>query len=501
MPTDAARTPVVVAVGQSIERDEIVTPVDLAVRASSTVLDQAPGLAKSLERLTMVGVIFSKAGQNPASAIAERLGLGDDVTAEVTSAGGNTPQWLVTRAARDIAAGQLTATLITGAEATRSQRASGEAAGGLFQGDRPVAGDGAGDGRQDVMVHAGDEDFLGPGEINARLFLPAHVYPIFESAAAAAAGRSFAEQRAFLGAMLARFTDVAADHPYAWFPERATADELATVTPKNRLTAEPYTKRMNAFPNVDQGSALLVTSLAAAREAGLEDQAIFVWSGASTAEVRHPAARPHLGSSPAIAAAARRVFEAAGVGVDDISRFDFYSCFPIAVEAGAEAVGITVDDPRGLTVTGGLPYFGGPGNNYVGHSIATMVELLRETPGLGLCTALGGFITKHAIGIYGTEPPPRGFRAGDTAADQQAIDASAIEVTTQAEGEALVEGATVVPTADGTGVESAPVIARLDDGRRIVAVADPAALPDLAGRCLVGERVQVTGGPPPVYRI
>lgn len=499
MALDPARTPVIAAVGQSIERDEIVTPVDLVERAATSVLDQAPGLAKGLDQVTMVGVIFSKAGKNPASAIADRLGLPDSVTCESTSAGGNTPQWLVTRAAEAIAAGKLSSALITGAEASRSQRASGQTDGSLFQGDGPTDGTADPGGRTDVMVHAGDEDFLGPGEMNARLFLPTHIYPLFESAIAAAAGRTFAEQRVFLGKFLARFTEVAAQHPYAWFPKAATAEELSTVTPSNRLTAEPYTKRMNAFPNVDQGSALLVTSLAAAREAGLDDQAIFIWSGAGTAEVRHPAARPELGKSPAIAAAALRAREAAGVAVEDIALFDFYSCFPCAVEVGAEAVGIEIDDPRGLTVTGGLPYFGGPGNNYVGHSIATMVERLRSTPGIGMVTALGGYITKHAVGIYSAEPPPLGFKKGDTTADQAAIDASALVVATEADGEATVVGATIIPNDDGS-VKAAPIIASLDDGRRVVAVADESILTDLSGRNLVGERVKVSGGPPPVYR-
>lgn len=494
MALDPTRIPVIVSVGQSIEREAIVSPVDLVERAAVAALDEAPGLSKTIERVTMVGVIFSKAGAGPAKEIVSRLGL--SAVPESTTAGGNTPQWLVTRAARDISEGKLTATLITGAEAARSQRASGKSGSGLFQGDRP---DGESPGESDVMISAGDEDFLGAAEMNARLFLPTHVYPLFESAIASAAGRSFTEQRSFLGTLLARFTEVASKHPYAWFPQQASAEELSTITEKNRLTAEPYTKRMNAFPNVDQGSAILVTSLAAAQEAGLADRCVFIWSGANTAEVRHPAARPELGVSPAIAAAARRAFEAGGVGINDITAIDLYSCFPSAVEVAATAIGIEMDDPRGLTITGGLPYFGGPGNNYVGHSIATMVTLLRERPGLGLVSGLGGFITKHAIGIYGNEPPPQGFRQGDTTEDQAKIDATALPVATEAEGIAIVEGSTVIPAADGS-VERAPVFARLDDGRRVVADAEPSLLPDLAGQCLVGEKIHVTGGPP-VYRM
>ena len=160
---------------------------------------------------------------------------------------------------------------------------------------------------------------------------------------------------------MARFTDVAATHPCAWFPTRATAEELATPTADNRLISEPYTKRMNAFPFVDQAAALVMCSLAVAQEAGVDDGAIFVWSGADAYEVRIPTARPELGRAVGLHAAVARTFAAAGVGADDMSAFDFYCCFPSAVEMAADAVGIALDDPRGLTVTGGLPYFGGPG--------------------------------------------------------------------------------------------------------------------------------------------
>ena len=111
-----------------------------------------------------------------------------------------------------------------------------------------------------------------------------------------------------------------------------------------------------------------------------------------------------------------------------MSAFDFYCCFPSAVEMAADAVGIALDDPRGLTVTGGLPYFGGPGNNYMTHGIATMAENLRGTGGLGLCSSPGGFMTKHGVTVLGATPPPDGFRRGDTGADQAMIDARALTV-------------------------------------------------------------------------
>ncbi len=256
----------------------------------------------------------------------------------------------------------------------------------------------------------------------------------------------------------------------------------------------------------------MVCSLAAARRAGVADRAVFVWSGAEATDVRFPTARPDLGRSPAIAAAGRALFEAAsdaagpgagaGIGVDDVERLDLYSCFPSAVELAAEALGLATDDQRGLTVTGGLPYFGGPGNNYTTHGIATLTDLLRghDTRRLGLATGLGWFVTKHALGLYGSTPPPSGFRRADTGPAQARIDASAVETALDVDHDtrATVLGATVIRDAEGTAT-GAPVIARLPDGRQMaLAPADDEvteAMSTQDGPGLVGGSVVVQAGP------
>ena len=471
---DEDRVPVVVATAQRCERDELIGALDLTERVAIEALDQVPGLRPSIGRVSVVGIL-SPTGPSPATALTKRLGLAPTVC-ETTTIGGNTPQLLVNRAAADIAAGRLDATLIAGAEAMRSAKAGhrGLAKDALGEPDPSI-----GDGR----LGTGDaENAIG-------LILPVHIYAMLESAFAARAGRSFDEHRTWMGELLAPFTDVAAAHPAAWFPEKRTAAEIATPSPDNRIVAEPYTKRMTAFLNVDQGAALVVCSLAAARAAGVADRVVFVWSGADGHDVWEPVARPDLTASPAIAATAGATLAAHNIGVDDVSAFDLYSCFPAAVEAAAGAIGLALDDPRGLTVTGGLPYFGGPGNNYSTHGIATMVERLRSDAGdaTGLVSALGWYTTKHAYGLYGASPPPSGFVNPDLSAQQREIDATALPVAIDADGEGTVAACTVV--FDGESVALAPAIATLDDGRRVVAAAAPGQ------RASVGSRVRVSGSP------
>jgi acetyl-CoA C-acetyltransferase len=499
---DEARIPVIVATGQSIERSATVSALELAARAAEECLASAPVLRRGVQLVSVVNIL-STVGPAPAGALAQRLGLAPTRT-EVTSIGGNSPQWLVNRAAAAISAGELDCVLVVGAEAQRSAKINGIGAGA----GREAHGEQRDDPIDDAATRAlapdpvvGDDRVgVGNAEIAVGLMAPVHVYALFESVIARRAGRTPAEHRQALGALMAPFTEVAAKHLMAWFAEVRTASELAEVTPDNRLVAEPYPKCMCAFLHVDQGAAVMVTSLAAARAAGVAEDAVFCLSGAEATDVWFPVARPDLGSSPALRAAASAAMAAADLGVDDIAAFDVYSCFPCAVEMAVEALQIAPDDARGLTVTGGLPYFGGPGNNYSLHAVATMVDHLRAQGGTGLVSALGWYATKHAVGIYGSAPPARGWRRGQTEEAQRVIDSSALPVATEADGPAVVAASTVV-VGPGGAVSAAPVIARLPDGRQIAAAAAPEEeFAALAGRNLVGDRI-VVSGTPPRYRL
>ncbi len=495
MPLDETRVPVVLSTGQSIERTETVSALELAARAARRCLAEAPGLGKLVQVVSVVDVM-SDAGPAPAAVLARHLGL-DPVRTEVTTVGGNSPQWLVNRAAAAVSAGELDGALVVGAEAQRSARVLGGNT-GAWGGHLESATAADEDLAPDPVV-GDDRVGVSGAELSVGLVTPVHVYALFESVIARRAGHTPSQHRAALGELMAPFTAVAATHPFAWFHQARSPAALATVSPDNRLVAEPYPKRMCAFLHVDQGAAVLVTSLAAARAAGVADRAVYCWSGAEATEVWFPSARPDLGSSAALRAAVSAATAAARLGVDDLGAFDVYSCFPCAVEMAVDALGIASGDARGLTVTGGLPYFGGPGNNYSLHAIATMVERLRERGGTGLVSALGWYATKHAVGIYGAAPPESGWRRGDTSEAQRAIDASAVPVATEAAGSAVIVASTVAVGHDGT-VSAAPVIARLADGRQVVAAAAADELAALTGRNLVGERVDVSGRPPR-YRI
>jgi acetyl-CoA C-acetyltransferase len=332
-------------------------------------------------------------------------------------------------------------------------------------------------------------------EVRHGMRLPVEVYPLFENALRARAGETIDEHQRKVGALMARFTRVAAKNPYAWFRQERVPEDLITVSPDNRMVGFPYPKRLNAIIEVDQAAAVVMTSLARAKELGVpSDRMVFLWGGADATDIWHVSERLDYVESPAIRAAGRAALAQAGVSADDIAYIDLYSCFPSAVQIGRDALGIAPDDPRDLTVTGGLPYHGGPGNNYSMHAIATMVNLLRGDPAAkGLVTALGWFITKHSVGVYSGSPPPREWSREPGCYDDAADAARAPRVVAEANGPATIETYTVVHGRDGAP-ERGIVIGRRDDGRRFLATTpagDRGALEALEREEGVGRRGRV----------
>jgi acetyl-CoA C-acetyltransferase len=220
---------------------------------------------------------------------------------------------------------------------------------------------------------------------------------------------------------------------------------------------------MNSNNHVEQAAAIVLCSADRAQALGVPaDRWVFPHSGTDASDHPFMSNRGDLHSSPAIRTAGAEALALAATGSDEVAHVDLYSCFPSAVQVAAAELGFGLD--RQLTVTGGLSFAGGPWNNYVTHAIATMVEVLRADPGsLGLCSANGGLLTKHAFGVYGTEPPADGFRYGRP---QEAVDqAPARELAENHEGPVTVETYTVMHGRDDVP-QTAFAACLLDDGRR-----------------------------------
>jgi len=318
-------------------------------------------------------------------------------------------------------------------------------------------------------------------------------YALLENARRAGRKMTRAQYATAMGELFAPFTRVAAGNPHAAAPVERNAVELITPTAANRPIADPYTRYLVARDKVNHGAAVLLTSVGAARRLGVPaDRMVFLHGHADLRE-RDLIERADYGTSPAAELAARHALQVAGIGPDDLTTIDLYSCFPVPVFVVADALGLGADDSRGLTVTGGLPFFGGAGNNYSMHAIADTVQRARSAPGgYGFVGANGGILSKYSAGVYsGT---PRAWAPDESAALQTELDARpAPAEAVEADGAATVETWTVKHARDGERVGI--VLGRLDaDGRRFVAcgVEGDEALLDLLGTGEpAGARVRV----------
>jgi acetyl-CoA C-acetyltransferase len=294
---------------------------------------------------------------------------------------------------------------------------------------------------------------------------------------------------------MAPFTRTAAVNPFAALPVARSVDELITPGEDNRFIAYPYTKRLVAQMFVDQAAAVLLMSTAAADRAGVpQDRRVYLHGCADTHDAILVSRRVDYHSSPAIRTGSRQALAQAGASADALEHIDLYSCFPVAVEIAADMIGLAHDDPRGLTLTGGLPYFGGPGNNYSTHAIAEAIARCRRRPdSRALVFANGGYLTKHSFGVYSTAPAD-GWQRLDPARDQREIDALAAPAfTEQPAGHGRIETFTVA-CEQGRAV-LAILIGRLDDDRRFLAQMRE-GLDALIDAPVIGRRIAVAAGTP-----
>ena len=288
--------------------------------------------------------------------------------------------------------------------------------------------------------------------------------------------------------MWARFSAVAARNPYAWSRDAKTAVEIRTAGSDNRIIGLPYTKMMNSNNDVDMAAALLVCSAETATRLGVaHDRWVFPHAGTDCHEHQFVSNRESFARTPAIELGGRLALELAETTVDEIELIDLYSCFPSAVELGARSLGLDPFGDRELTLTGGLCFAGGPWNNYVMHAIATMVQGLRDRSGArGLIWANGGYATKHAFGVYGTDPAAPGFRHRAPQAEIDRLPRRELAPAHDAVGDATLEAYTVMFDRSGTP-ERAHATCLLDDGRRAWGIAGGDA--DITTALLEGEWV------------
>jgi acetyl-CoA C-acetyltransferase len=481
------RLPVVVGVGQLNQRVDRgapeLEPTDLIAEALRLAAADA-GEPRLLEQADTIAVVhmLSWRYHDPGRLVGRAIGNPDIHTVH-TPVGGNVPQALVNKASRDIRDGRADVVLVGGAEAWRSR--AGHRAGG---GRPPWTVEP--EGTEPDEMYGADVPLSSESEMGRGILMPVQVYPLFENAWRAANGWTIPEHLDRLARLWSRFSEVAAGNPNAWIQRAYSPDELASGADGNRMIGFPYRKLFNSNNAVEQSAALIVCSVEKARALGVPtDRWVFPHAGTDAHDTWFVSNRSSLCASPAIRIAGRRAMELAGTGPDDLAHVDLYSCFPSAVQIAAAELGL--DHSRPLTVTGGLSFAGGPWNNYVSHSIATMVDRLRGTDGdLGLCTANGGYLTKHAFGVYGNRPPEKPFLWEEP---QAAVDATGTRELCEAfDGPVTIEGYTVMHDREGEPEVGLTAVRLPDERRAWASTRDKVVLRDMETEEYVGRDATLT---------
>ncbi|TPG35709.1 acetyl-CoA acetyltransferase [Mycolicibacterium hodleri] len=500
------RTPVVVGVGQFTERiDDAdyrgMSAVELATEAVRAALADTgadvTAVAQAIEvfaglRQFEICTPFGKpplgCSDNYVRSVAHRVGA-DPAHAVLEPIGGNGPQKLMTEFAGAIAAGDREVVLILGSEPGSTAK----------YWDRP-AEDGA--TKPDFTEHVGGqledrgygfEQYMSEYTAKHGLTGAPVQYGLLDNARRARLGLGVEEYRRRMAELFAPFSKIAAKNPFSSSPVERSVEEIQTITDGNRMICDPYPRLLVARDTVNQGAAALVMSVAAARRLGVAEEKWVYLRGHASQTEQDLLDRVDVGVSYSAKQAVAEALRVAGIGIDDVSTFDLYSCFPFPVFAVCDEFGLAADDPRGLTLTGGLPYFGGPGNSYSLHGIAETVAEMRDKPGsFGLVGANGGVMSKYSVGVYSTSYAE--WEADHSQALQDDIAAlPKVAVTRNADGPGTIETYSVrYDWPVTTGV----IIGRLDtDGSRFMALTEDDDL--VALMCNgdpVGARIVVTAG-------
>ncbi len=446
MPVDP-RTPVIVGVGQFTENIDDpgyrgMSAVELATEAAKAALAdtgadgravaEAIDVVVGLRQFEISGPMPAKLGKsnNYPRSVMQRLGA-QPARVVLEPVGGQGPQKLVTEFAGAIVNGEADVVMIIGSEPGSTARYFAD------RDDKPDFTehiDGQLEDRGHQIYRYVSEYMIKHGLIGAPV-----QYGLMDNARRGRVGWSVADYRQQMAELFAPFTKIAAKNPFSSSPVERSVEEISTVTDDNRMISDPYPRLLVARDQVNQGAAAVMMSVDAARRLGVPEERWVYLHGHSDMVEQPLLERVDLDKSPATVLAAQEALRVAGIGVDDIATFDLYSCFPFPVFVMCEALGIDGDDSRGLTLTGGLPYFGGPGNSYSLHGIAETVCEMRDKPGkFGFVGANGGTMSKYSVGIYSTLPvnwrPDRSEALNDEIAKLPTV-----AVTEKADGPATVE--------------------------------------------------------------
>ena len=472
IPDDA---PVIIGVGELLDKsnEDGFNPLSMLKNASEKAINDCETREDLKDHFDYVGVArfsvdFSTATNqlnfnysNFPKSLAKALNFKNEVNEVYSSMGGNAPQVLIEDLIKKITNKEVECALISGGEVLQTMVSKLKSGLELDWKDDP--------GGSPEFVGNNEEGFSSYEQIHG-MDLPSNVYPLFAQSIRNESNHSASHHLLECGKLFSKFSKIASINKRAWFPTYRTPEEIATVTKSNRLVGFPYTKYLNSMIRVNMGASIVMTSEKKANELKIpQKKRVYLHGSCVLNDIWHVSKRPKLNESPAIRACVKESLNQAGINLSEISYFDIYSCFPSAVQIAMKEMKISLDDERDLTVTGGLPYFGGPGNSYTMFSTTEMIRRLRKNKKTyGMITANSWFLTKHAVNIFSTSPPINNFWESNNKNVQKQIDSKAIKnLNHSPTGLGVIETYTIINGRDK--LKFGIVLGKLEDGSRFIA--------------------------------
>jgi acetyl-CoA C-acetyltransferase len=488
----APNTPVIVGIGSEQETSEDPTqcaePWQLMVRAVRRAATDAgsEALLAQIESISVPQGMWEY--RNPGRLIAGALGCPS--ARSILSDLGVLQLSLLSDLCRAIAAGEQHVGVITGGEAKFRQLR------GAITGQMNADTAQPPDTPPPDIHHTSSDPWASDLETRAGLAGPVELFAIIESALRYAEGLDVDRHRDRIARLYSSFSEVAAGNPQAWRRERLSAEAIRDPSPRNAMLAFPYTKRHSSQWNVNQAVAILVCSAERAAQLGLaRDRWIFPIAAAQSKHVVPLAQQQRLHTHPGTVLSGERALALAGISARDVDAAELYSCFPAAIRSFA----LDLELPPGCpwTVTGAMPFAGGPYNSFSLAGVARMVEVLRPSDGkgaarrIGLVSNLSGIFGKQACALFSNLPNPDGYRYEDVTAAVAARDLP-LPLDGDYSGPATIVGYTVV----FSGGQPTHAIAICDTpaGRRtVVRSEDRTLLESMTREEYCGRIVRVAG--------
>jgi acetyl-CoA C-acetyltransferase len=463
--------------GNFNDLDEALVLMELVTQ--NALLDSTnPDIAKYIDEVQVPKGFWKY--RDPGRWIAERNGFSAAKTS-VTKIG-VLQQNLINSACDKIISGEIRASLIVGGEARYKKIRALIEDKEFFETDLSINPDYYVKAKDDLHIKE-EEDHLG--------LMAVGYYAILESALRSKKNLNINQHKQYLGKMYSEFSKIAAANPDGWSQKEFSWQDIALANKKNTLQALPYNKLHCTSWNVNQASAMILCSEELADTLNVPDsKRVYPLASSETNHMIAAIQRPNLIEPIGLKLAAEYILNICKQNNIKPNTYELYSCFPIAVQMFAEALGLGAD--KKLTVTGGMSFAGGPLNNYMIHSTVKMIDEIRQNfEKIGLVTGVSGMMTKQAFALWAKEPLIN-FTSKDVT-DNAAVLEKPISISKLENGLGKVIGYTILPKNQKDEEKAVVYIEDINGDRKVLISYDKATLQNMGEEEWVGKSVKFKG--------